>query len=81
MVGPGEINFYSLKVDNYFLELIENNSLSLDIHPYEGNPDLYITVPPRPDSLDDYEWQSELDLGFESLTITPKHRDLITLSD
>jgi hypothetical protein len=53
----------------------------MDIHPYEGNPDLYITTPPKPDSLDLYEWQSELDLGFESITISPKHRDITTESD
>jgi hypothetical protein len=58
MVGPGETNYYLLTLEPHFYDLLENNSLSIDIHPYEGNPDLYITVPPRPDSLDDYDWQS-----------------------
>ena len=52
MVGAGEVNYYFLRVDPHILNILANNALSMDIHPYEGNPDLYITPPPRPASLE-----------------------------
>ena len=56
MVGPGEINRYKLSAGAYYKVLLKSNDLSIDMHPYQGNPDLFISVPPLSNKLEDYEW-------------------------
>ena len=75
LVGPDQVNYYHLIVDSTYVEYLDRNSLALDIHPYEGNPDMYISTAPQPTTLEEYYWKSTLDLGYESITISPKHRD------
>lgn len=58
LVGPMETNTYHLIVESKYIDLLDNNSLSIDIHPYEGNPDIYISPPPLPTNLNEYKWQS-----------------------
>jgi hypothetical protein len=73
IVGPGEVNTYKLSIGNYYRRVLAKKDLSLDMNPYEGNPDLFVTPAPLPDTLDEYLWQSQLDLGYEGMTISPKN--------
>ena len=76
IVGPGEVNSYKLLISPYYKRILGKKDLSLDMNPIEGNPDMFITTPPLPSSLDDYKWQSQLDLGYEGLTISPTNLNL-----
>lgn len=76
IVGPGEVNSYKLMLSSYYKRILKKKDLSFDMNPIEGNPDMFITTPPPPDDLDNYKWQSQLDLGYEGLTISPTNLNL-----
>ena len=46
IVGPNETLYYKLEIDDFMYQLLDKNDLSMDIHPYSGNPDLFITPSP-----------------------------------
>ncbi|CAD8114915.1 unnamed protein product [Paramecium primaurelia] len=73
LVIEKKTNYYKLIINNDYLEFLDENSLSFDIHPFEGNPDVYISPCHQGEcSLDykHYPWQSQLDFGYESITIS-----------
>ncbi|CAD8211551.1 unnamed protein product [Paramecium octaurelia] len=77
LVLERKTNYYKLIVEEDYLEFLEKNSLSFDIHPFEGNPDIYISPCHNGECSLDYKlypWQSQLDLGYESITISPQNR-------
>ncbi|CAK89337.1 unnamed protein product (macronuclear) [Paramecium tetraurelia] len=77
LVIETKTNYYKLSVQDEYFEFLDRNSLSFDIHPFEGNPDVYITPCHNGEcSLDykEYLWQSQLDLGYESITISRSNR-------
>lgn len=81
LVGPNETVYYKLEIDSFMYSLLDQNDLSMDIHPYQGNPDLFITPSPKPNTLEQFKWNSSLDLGYESITISSNHRDLFNTTD
>lgn len=81
MVGANETVYYELAVDGFLQSLLEESELSMDIHPYQGNPDLFISPSPKPGRLEEFRWNSSLDVGFEAVTISSKQRDLWNSTD
>lgn len=43
LVLERKVNYYRVIIGEEYLELLNGNSLSFDIHPFEGNPDVYIS--------------------------------------
>ncbi|CAD8113371.1 unnamed protein product [Paramecium primaurelia] len=77
LVIERKTNYYKLTIQQEYLEYLDGNSLSFDIHPFEGNPDVYISPCYKGECTLDYKqypWQSQLDLGYESITISRNNR-------
>ena len=43
LVVGRKTNYYKLIIDDEYKEFLDDNSISFDIHPFEGNPDVYIS--------------------------------------
>ena len=56
IVGPEEVNTYKLTIGAYYKRILGQKDLSIDMNPFEGNPDIFVTTPPLPASLSDYKW-------------------------
>lgn len=56
IVGPQEVNTYKLSIGAYYKRILGQKDLSIDMNPFEGNPDIFVTTPPLPASLSDYKW-------------------------
>lgn len=70
MVSQEEVVVYHLTVPKYYHFDQSSLSLSIDLEPYVGNPDVYVHYDTIPDSLSKYQWSSREMIGMESLTMT-----------
>lgn len=58
MVGYREKLTFHLTIPSYYDFASSNLSLSFDLEPYLGNPDIYVHYDSLPSSLDSYKWKS-----------------------
>ena len=65
-VPHGEMNFYKINVDS------EEETLTIKLTPFSGDPDLYIKAGELPTKLD-FDFESVM-FGNETLSITPEQR-------